>query len=94
MSRGWRAYFIGLLLSLIGLVTYGTWVGYERKQELGEQLLERAMQRYNAKTRIARPIREETWKAYDAYRENMVQQALEQAKSRPVGDFPSEPDGR
>jgi hypothetical protein len=95
MSRGWRAYFIGLLFSFLSLLSYGTWIGYERNREVADQLVARTMAQYSAKTRIAKPVREEDWKAYKKYREQwlMEQQALDKTKSRPVVDFPITPDG-
>jgi len=93
MSRGWRAYFIGLLFSFLGLLSYGTWVGYERNREVADQLVERTMAQYNAKTRIAKPVSQDDWKVYKQARERwLMEQSLDRFKSRQVGDFPNEPD--
>jgi hypothetical protein len=99
MSRGWRAYFITLFLSFLGFGSYGTCAGYERQREIADQATQRAMLQYTAKTRIAKPVRDDDWKAYREFRNRSLQHAFDESNTPPVnsreigpGDFPTEPD--
>ncbi|MFT3837202.1 MAG: hypothetical protein QM723_09425 [Myxococcaceae bacterium] len=90
MSRWWKLYFGGLVLTFLVVAAFGLWIGFDRQQALAEQAAQVAKQQMLAKSRLARPVKEQSWKVYDDYRQNLLEQTLKDPRMK-MGDYPTDP---